>query len=71
MWWVQAPTLHLLAFRGGSKKQRDNWYGYNDKKFQNWWHREGKKDWGKDIDNAAEAKMAWEEWNALGKPNPK
>ena len=59
------------TFRGGSKKQRDNWYGYNDRKFQNWWHREGKRDWGKDIDNAAEAKAAWDEWNALGKPNPK
>lgn len=59
-------------FRGGSKKERDKWYGYNDKDFQNWWHREGKKDFGgKDIDNANEAREAWETWNYLGRPNAK
>ncbi|RKZ44403.1 MAG: hypothetical protein DRR16_31410 [Candidatus Parabeggiatoa sp. nov. 3] len=45
------------CFRGGKKKNRDNWYGYNDKDFQNWWHREGKGDFndGMDIEDAANA----------------
>ena len=29
-------------FRGGKKKDRDSWYGINDKEFQKWWEREGK-----------------------------
>ena len=41
------------SFRGGSKKERDKWYGYNDKNFQRWWHREGKEQFGgRDIDDA-------------------
>jgi len=60
------------TFRGGSKKRRDNWYGYNDKQFQRWWHREGKAAaGGDDIDNAQEAKAAYDEWVSLGKPNVK
>ena len=29
-------------FRGGKQSDRDQWYGYNDKQFQRWWHRKGK-----------------------------
>lgn len=59
-------------FRGGSKKDRDNWYGYNDKDFQHWWHREGKEDnGGNDIDNSTEAKEAYDQWVELGKPKKK
>jgi RHS repeat-associated protein len=59
-------------FRGGSKAQRDNWYCFDDKGFQRWWHREGKKEFGgNDIEDAAEAKEAFEVWNQLGRPTPK
>ncbi|MFD1246124.1 hypothetical protein [Paralysiella testudinis] len=57
----QAKGEKGTGLRGGSKKDRDKWYGYNDKEFQRWWHREGKTDFGgKDIDNSNEAKAAWE-----------
>lgn len=56
-------------FRGGTKSSRDNWYGYNDKDFQNWWHREGKKEFGgNDIDNSAKAKAVYDYWVMIGKP---
>lgn len=56
-------------FRGGKKKQRDKWYGYDDKDFQRWWHREGKEQFGgRDIDNAQEATEAYEYWESIGKP---
>ncbi|MBP2661869.1 MAG: hypothetical protein H6Q69_4901 [Firmicutes bacterium] len=59
-------------FRGGSKAERDNWYGYNDKEFQRWWHREGKAEAGEnDIDNAEEAKNAYDDWVSRGKPTVK
>ena len=37
------------SFRGGKKGSRDQWYGYNDKEFQRWWHREGKESLGKAV----------------------
>ncbi len=56
-------------FRGGSKKQRDNWYGFNDKDFQRWWHREGKEEFGgRDIDNREEAQEYFEHWISIGRP---
>lgn len=59
-------------FRGGSKATRDNWYGYNDTNFQNWWHRVGKREYGgNDIDNAAEAREIYEYWMSIGKPKAK
>ena len=59
-------------FRGGKKKNRDNWYGYNDKNFQRWWHRQGKAEFGgEDIDNAEQAKKIYEYWISLGKPKVK
>lgn len=60
------------SFRGGSKKTRDAWYGYNDKEFQNWWHRSGKEEFGRgDIENAAEAKEAYDYWISIGSPQVK
>jgi RHS repeat-associated protein len=60
------------TFRGGKKKGRDNWYGYNDKDFQRWWHRQGKREFGgQDIENAEEAKAAYEHWVSIGKPTVK
>jgi hypothetical protein len=60
------------TFRGGSKKTRDNWYGYNDKEFQRWWHRKGKKDWGgNDIEDAEHARQVYESWVSQGKPKVK
>ncbi len=57
------------SFRGGSKKDRDQWYGYNNKDFQRWWHRTGKKEYGEgDLDNEHEAKRAYDDWVARGEP---
>jgi hypothetical protein len=60
------------SFRGGKKKNRDNWYGYNDKSFQRWWHREGKAEFGgDDIEDAEQAKQIYEYWVSIGKPKVK
>jgi hypothetical protein len=61
------------VFRGGSKAERDSWYGNNDKDFQKWWHREGKRDFndGHDIQDAENAREAAKYWNDIGKPVPK
>ena len=59
-------------FRGGSKNDRDKWYGYNDKEFQKWWHRKGKEEYGNnDLDNAEETKEAYDDWVSRGKPKVK
>ena len=59
------------TFRGGSKSSRDNWYGYNDKDFQKWWHREGKSSYGHDILDSDMATDVYQEWVDLGKPKVK
>ena len=60
------------SFRGGKKKQRDKWYGYDNKDFQRWWHREGKEQFeGRDIDNAQQAQEIYEYWESIGKPTVK
>ncbi|WP_303046403.1 RHS repeat-associated core domain-containing protein, partial [Aquipseudomonas alcaligenes] len=61
------------VFRGGSKKQRDNWYGQDNKDFQKWWHREGKDDFnnGRDIEDSANARAAKQYWDSIGNPVPK
>lgn len=60
------------SFRGGKKVNRDNWYGYNDKQFQRWWHRQGKREWGgSDIQDAEMAKAIYEYWVNAGKPTVK
>jgi RHS repeat-associated protein len=60
------------TFRGGSKSQRDNWYGYDNKDFQNWWHRSGKAEFGgSDIDSAKEAKQVFDYWKSIGSPKVK
>jgi len=65
-------TVKGNSFRGGSKKSRDKWYGYDDKGFQRWWHRDGKKDFGGlDLENAEEASNAFEYWKSLGRPTAK
>lgn len=57
------------SFRGGSKDERDNWYGFNDKDFQRWWHREGKAAMGgRDIENREQAQAAYDHWVQLGRP---
>ena len=32
-----------VEFRGGKKKDRDRWFGIEDKYFKKWWERVGKK----------------------------
>ena len=61
------------SFRGGSKKQRDRWYGYNEKSFQKWFERVGKHRYndGMDIDSKAIADAMYEIWKELGCPFPK
>lgn len=55
MGMVKAPKGK--AFRAGKKSARYKWYGYNNKEFQNWWHREGKAQWGgNDIEDSEMAK---------------
>lgn len=57
-------------FRGGKKKDRDRWYGINDKEFQKWWDREGKELWGgTDINSSDMATEAYEDRIESGKPN--
>ena len=45
----------------------DRWYGYNDRTFQNWVHRQMKDD-GQDDFTEDEIKDLWNEWQSLGKP---
>ncbi|MBD2777037.1 hypothetical protein [Iningainema tapete] len=60
------------SFRGGKKRKRDKWYGYDDQDFQRWWHRQGKAEYGgRDLDNAEEARQAYEDWVSRGKPKVK
>jgi len=61
------------CFRGGKKKDRDNWYGHNDKDFQKWWHREGKEEFngGMDIENTTNAQEAFDYWVSIGRPKVK
>lgn len=56
------------TFRGGSKKQRDKWYGYNDKDFQKWW--ESYKDGGADLTKETIGEV-YQEWLDLDKPKVK
>ena len=59
-------------FRGGKKKDRDKWYGYNNKDFQKWWEKKGKKEWGgQDIQNKKMAKEVYDDWVESGKPKVK
>jgi hypothetical protein len=75
------PLLLLLFYaagssrglRGGSKKQRDRWYGLETQEgfadFRRWWHREGKHaEMGKDIADAPEARRIFAEWENQGRP---
>lgn len=61
------------VFRGGSKAQRDKWYGYgNNKDFVNWWHRKGKEEFGGyDIQDKYMADEAYESCVGQGKPKSK
>jgi hypothetical protein len=59
------------TFRGGSKSSRDKWYGKNDKDFQKWWEKQGKKGYGHDIEDKEMADEVWQEWVDLGKPKVK
>lgn len=56
-------------FWGGSKKNRDKWYGIKDKDFQKCWEREGKRTWGgDDIQEPNMAKEIYEYWKEIGSP---
>lgn len=60
-------------FKGGKKKQRDKWFGFHDKQFQRWWHRQGKREYGGryDIESRESAEMFYQIWVELGKPRAK
>ncbi|MBE6066117.1 MAG: hypothetical protein E7211_00235, partial [Clostridium lundense] len=60
------------SFRGGKKGSRDKWYGYNNKDFQNWWHREGKDEFGgNDIEDKKMVEKVFNYWDSIGKPRVK
>ena len=58
------------TFRVGKKKDRDQWYGYDNKDFRKWWHREGSKQYGINIDKET-IEYIWREWNELGRTKVK
>ena len=61
-------------FRGGSKKTRDKWYGYeNNQAFKKWFERVGKRkyNYGMDIDCKEIADYLFQLWKELGSPFPK
>ena len=61
-------------FSGGSKKQRDKWFGYeNNLPFKKWFERVGKRKYnhGNDIDTKQIADQLYEFWKSLGCPFPK
>gem|GEM_PF-1452128 len=59
--WIKGEKDHL---KGGKQGQRDRDFGIKDKDFNNWWHREGKKSYGKDYDGRG----IYDEWIRLGRP---
>ncbi|MCT4543795.1 MAG: hypothetical protein N4A63_09650 [Vallitalea sp.] len=60
------------SFRGGNKNSRDKWYGYDNKQFQRWWHRIGKKEYGdSDIMTSEMAKEVYDYWKSIGSPSVK
>ena len=67
----KTPSKKGNTFRGGSKSSRDKWYGKNDKDFQKWWEKQGKKGYGRDIEDKEMADEVWQEWVDLGKPKVK
>lgn len=57
------------GFRGGPKKDRDRWYGFDDKDFQKWYEREKQKDKSQtDLPDRGAVEAAHAEWVSLGKP---
>ena len=60
------------SFRGGKKKDRDNWGKYsNNKDFKKWWHRKGKKERGEGDFEGEEIDDIYDGWYSEGKPVPK
>ena len=51
--------------RGNAPK--DQWYGYNDKRFQDWVHRSRKPPGGPNF-SKEEIRDLWDEWNELRRP---
>ena len=60
------------SFRGGKKKDRDQWGKYgNDKDFKNWWHRKGKAQRGGGDIEPEDIKDIYDEWVEEGRPTAK
>lgn len=61
------------TFRGGKKKNRDKWYGFDkDQEFVDWWHRQGKKEHGgMDIEDADEAGRIYQDFLDSKRPKVK
>lgn len=55
-------------FKGGTKKRRDNWHGYEDIDFQNWWHQEKQKTGSRDLQSKEEVKKMYNYWCLIGCP---
>jgi hypothetical protein len=63
----------MNPFRGGKQRDRERWYGLEDKpdfdQFRVWWHREGKDaNGGNDLRSGSEAVEMYNQWVDLGRP---
>jgi len=60
------------SFRGGEKKNRDDWGKYTkEKDFQRWWHRQGKEEWGGQDIEPGQLDDVYQYWLDLRKPKVK
>lgn len=62
-----------VGFRGGKKRQRDRWYGADQKPdfkdFKRWYHRTAKKNRsGRDIRSREEVEDLYDEWTDAERP---
>ncbi|MGH9907881.1 MAG: RHS repeat domain-containing protein, partial [Pyrinomonadaceae bacterium] len=62
-----APVDGTDPFGLKKKKQRDRWYGYDDKNFHKWFHRCWKQAGDPDA-SQADIKEAYDEWLSRGSP---
>ena len=65
--YVQNDPINYFDPLGQTKK--DPWYGYSNKAFQRWYHRQMKGGPGQNA-TKSELKVYWDDWNDRGRPGP-